>query len=95
MSEKRFSQRLGEGHVHLTHIYDNGEEMMLDEIVDLLNKLYEENKLLRTINKEIGDDLYSCRLNKNIISEKLKAWQDIHKKYNIYSAKDFEELMKE
>lgn len=56
--------------------------------------LKRENEQLREINKELGDDLYNCRINKNIISEKLKLWQDAHKKYDIYSIKDFEELMK-
>ena len=57
-------------------------------------QLQEENEQLRAINKKIGDDLYNCRLNKNIISERLKMWQDAHKKYDIYNIKDFEELMK-
>lgn len=56
-----------------------------------LNELFEENEQLREINKELGDDLYNCRLNKNIIREKLKLWQDVHKEYGIYSIKDFEE----
>ena len=57
-------------------------------------KLQEENEQLREINKELGDDLHNCRLNKNIIREKLKLWQDVHKEYDIYSIKDFEELMR-
>lgn len=68
------------------------------ELVNLqtreIDKLKKENEQLREINKELGDDLYNCRLNKNIIREKLKLWQDVHKEYGIYSIKDFEELMK-
>lgn len=56
-------------------------------------KLKEMDEQLREINKEFGDDLHNCRLNKNIISEKLKVWQDVHKEYDIYSIKDFEELL--
>ena len=59
-----------------------------------MKRLQQENEQLRAINKKIGDDLYNCRLNKNIISERLKMWQDAHKKYDIYNIKDFEELMK-
>ena len=50
--------------------------------------LKEINKQLREINKELGDDLYNCRLNKNIISEKLKLWQDTLAEYDIYTIKD-------
>ena len=56
--------------------------------------LKEENEQLRGINKEIGDDLYNCRLNKDIVSEKLKLWQDTLAEYDIYTIKDFKELMK-
>ena len=55
---------------------------------NLMNELYDENKQLRKINKELGDDLYNCRLNKNIISEKLKILQDTLIKYDIYTIKD-------
>ena len=54
-------------------------------------KIKEENEQLREINKELGDDLYNCRLNKNIISEKLKLWQDTLIKYDIYTIKDLSE----
>lgn len=67
---------------------------IMNEQQATISKLEEENEQLREINKELGDDLYNCRINKNIISEKLKLWQDAHKKYDIYSIKDFEELMK-
>ena len=65
--------------------------VVLDEKV---GELQRENEQLRAINKKWGDDLHNCRLNKNIISEKLKMWQDVHKEYNIYNIKDFKELMK-
>ena len=64
---------------------------LLNKLDDKNKQLREENEQLRGINKEIGDDLYNCRLNKDIVSEKLKLWQDAHKEYNIYSIKDFEE----
>lgn len=76
------------------NIYNPSQKLCLVECADLLNKLYEENGQLREINKDIGDDLYNCRLNKNIIAEKLKLWQDILTEYNIYTINDFEELMK-
>lgn len=60
-------------------------------LLDKIKELEKENEQLREINKELGDDLYNCRLNKNIIREKLKLWQDAHKEYGIYSIKDFEE----
>ena len=59
-----------------------------------ISALNEENEQLRGINKEIGDDLYNCRLNKDIVSEKLKLWQDTLAEYDIYTIKDFKELMK-
>lgn len=54
-------------------------------------KLKETNRQLREINKEMGDDLHNCRLNKNIISEKLKLWQDTLSEYDIYTIKDLGE----
>ena len=53
-----------------------------------ISALKEENEQLRGINKEIGDDLYNCRLNKDIVSEKLKLWQDTLAEYDIYTIKD-------
>ena len=75
------------------------EEIKLIKPVNLeqyeqIVQLQEENEQLREINKKLGDDLHNCRINKNIISEKLRLWQDVHKKYGIYNIKDFEELMK-
>ena len=55
---------------------------------------YEQIVQLQEENEQLRENLHNCRLNKNIISEKLKLWQDVHKKYNIYSIKDFEKLMK-
>jgi len=56
-----------------------------------LNKQNTLNTQLREINKELGDDLYNCRSNKNIISEKLKLWQDTLTEYDIYTIKDLTE----
>lgn len=63
----------------------------IDEQQATISALKEENEQLRGINKEIGDDLYNCRLNKDIVSEKLKLWQDTLAEYDIYTIKDFEE----
>lgn len=78
-------------------LYDFGE-VGRQQIVNLLNEqqatiqsLKEENEQLRGINKEIGDDLYNCRLNKDIVSEKLKLWQDTLAEYDIYTIKDLYE----
>lgn len=85
------------------HCYDSKEDLEDGGVLPncplkpLINKnvqLKETNEHLREINKELGDDLHNCRINKNIISEKLRLWQDVHKKYGIYNIKDFEELMK-
>ena len=54
---------------------------------------YEQIQKLQEENEQLRENLHNCRLNKNIISEKLKLWQDVHKEYNIYSIKDFEELL--
>lgn len=66
MSEKRFSQRLGGEYVYLTHIYDNGEEMMLDEIVDLLNEW--EVKIWR-LNKKLLLMDYQLKVQDRILKE--------------------------
>ena len=60
-------------------LYDFGE-VGRQQIVNLLNE-----------HKEIGDDLYNCRLNKDIVSEKLKLWQDTLAEYDIYTIKDLYE----
>ena len=100
MNEKRFTLDDEENGLCRCILVD-GEEMPTCEICDLLNEqqatisaLKEENEQLRGVNKEIGDDLYNCRLNKDIVSEKLKLWQDTLAEYDIYTIKDFEELMK-
>jgi len=85
---------------HTFFVWDNekDERMCALEVTEKLNEqqatiteLKEENEQLREINKELGDDLYNCRLNKNIISEKLKLWQDTLAEYDIYTIKDFAE----
>ena len=95
MTEKRFKYKITDG------FFDGDVLISIKEVVDLLNEqqatisaLKEENEQLRGINKEIGDDLYNCRLNKDIVSEKLKLWQDTLAEYDIYTIKDFKELMK-
>lgn len=80
---------------HTNCFYHIADDIRNVEIFcERLNKLVEVNEQLREINKEIGDDLHNCRINKNIIREKLKLWQDVHKEYGIYNIKDFEESFK-
>lgn len=64
------------------------DEMSIKTMMSNMKKLEEENEQLR-------ENLHNCRFNKSIIREKLKLWQDVHKEYNIYSIKDFEELLNE
>lgn len=73
--------------------YDSKEDLIDGEVLPNcpLKPLINMNKQLRAINKELGDDLHNCRLNKNIISEKLKLWQDTLAEYDIYTIKDFAE----
>ena len=94
----RFSFEFDDSAWGVPIFYDNTKKLSFDEVEGLLNiqqstitELEEENEQLREINKEIGDDLYNCRLNKNIISEKLKLWQDALAEYDIYTIKDFAE----
>ena len=115
MSEKRFKFEKECTENFFTEkgvFYNNERPMSVNEIITLLNSLYNENEQLKKAdklnekfatemierlqkeNEQLRENLYNCRLNKNIISEKLKLWQDVHKKYNIYSIKDFEKLMK-
>ena len=72
----------------------DGLEKENKELKKQLKKKNTTNMQLREINKDLGDDLHNCRLNKNIISEKLKLWQDTLAEYDIYTIKDFKELMK-
>lgn len=91
MNEKRFRVRFEQEDGRGEIVNEKGVELTAREVVDCLNELNYENEQLRAINKEIGDDLYNCRLNKNIISEKLKLWQDTLAEYDIYTIKDFVE----
>ena len=64
------------------------------ENVKLRKQIGEQQATITTLkeeNEQLRENLHNCRLNKNIIREKLKLWQDAHKEYNIYSIKDFEE----
>ena len=72
----------------------DGLEKENKELKKQLKKKNTTNMQLREINKDLGDDLHNCRLNKNIISEKLKLWQDTLAEYDIYTINDFKELMK-
>lgn len=89
-------QRLNEQQSIITKLKelndDKGKRII--SLIRINKTLKKENEQLRGINKEIGDDLYNCRLNKDIVSEKLKLWQDTLAEYDIYTIKDFKELMK-
>ena len=88
MSEKRF----GYGETDLFEwVEDNGEMISTKECVNKLNEQQATISALKEENEQLRENLHNCRLNKNIIREKLKLWQDAHKEYNIYSIKDFEE----
>ena len=65
------------------------QKIAIDEMLTNYKNLEKENEQLREINKELGDDLYNCRLNKNIISKVLKLWQDTLAEYDIYTINDF------
>ncbi len=72
----------------------NEQQSTISQLKQENQKLKKQNKLniqLREINKEIGDDLYNCRANKNIISKALKLWQNTLAEYDIYTIKDFRE----
>ena len=67
------------------------QKIAIDEMITDYKNLEKENEQLREINKELGDDLYNCRLNKNIISKGLKLWQNTLAEYDIYTIKDLTE----
>ncbi len=67
------------------------QERELKKKNEQIKCLKEEREQLQKKNKGLGDDLYNCRLNKNIIGEKLKLWQDTLAEYDIYTIKDFAE----
>lgn len=91
MNKKRFSIKYNTTSTNYPsgRIFDNEKQhtLYIDEVVNLLNWLINENK-------ELGDDLHNCKLNKNIISEKLKLWQDTLAEYDIYTIKDLRESFK-
>ena len=93
MNEKRFTVRRDEKGAILipNSILKDGEIIDEKETVDLLNEQQATISALKEENEQLRENLHNCRLNKNIIREKLKLWQDAHKEYNIYSIKDFEE----
>ena len=90
MSEKRFEFYSDEDLVGVLDIV-TGRTFNSFEIVDVLNEQQAIIQSLKEENEQLRENLHNCRLNKNIIREKLKLWQDAHKEYNIYSIKDFEE----
>ena len=81
---------------HTFFVWDNEEDDRMTALgtTERLNMQQATISQLKEINKEIGDDLYNCRLNKNIISEKLKLWQNTLAEYNIYTIKDLSLQMK-
>ena len=92
MNEKRFRANFD------VSIYDSEKEEYisvsergLEEIAKRMNEQQATISALKEENEQLRENLHNCRLNKNIIREKLKLWQDAHKEYNIYSIKDFEE----
>ena len=96
MSEKkRFIQSKYANHLQDTktdiHYYLTSEKIGCMDLFDEIERLTEENGQLREINKELGDDLYNCRVNKNIISKILKLWENTLAEYDIYTIKDFTE----
>ena len=96
MSEKkRFIQSKYAHHLQDTktdiHYYLTSEKIGCMDLFDEIERLTEENGQLREINKELGDDLYDCRVNKNIISKILKLWENTLAEYDIYTIKDFTE----
>ena len=78
---------------HTFFVWDNerDERMCALEVTKRLNEQQATISALKEENEQLRENLHNCRLNKNIIREKLKLWQDAHKEYNIYSIKDFEE----
>ena len=70
------------------------ENEQLKQKVDFYKYFQKDARELEKENEQLRENLHNCRLNKNIISEKLKLWQDVHKEYDIYNINDFEELMK-
>lgn len=72
-------------------MYNFGDEEDFCRLFDKLNEQQATISALKEENEQLRENLHNCRLNKNIIREKLKLWQDAHKEYNIYSIKDFEE----
>lgn len=74
------------------------ENKELQEEIKLLKPVnieqYEQIVQLQEENEQLRENLHNCRLNKTIVREKLKQWQEVHKEYDIYNIKDFEELMK-
>lgn len=69
----------------------NDLQAIIEELKQEIDEQQSTIQSLKGENEQLRENLHNCRLNKNIISEKLKLWQDVHKKYGIYSIKDFEE----
>lgn len=86
---QHLTEEIGARENDLTIVHRKNKELQTENL-----ELKHMDEQLREINKTIGDDLYNCRLNKNIISEKLKLWQDTLAEYDIYTIKDLGERLK-
>ena len=54
MTEERFIKRsVCDGQIECTYVYDNGNQISVNEVVDLLNELSEENEQLKQRIKEL------------------------------------------
>lgn len=102
LSEMEIVDLLNEQQEHITHLEDTNDNFRIKLIEDIEAMEQAEKKIgeqqatisaLKEENEQLRENLHNCRLNKNIIREKLKLWQDAHKEYKIYSIKDFEELL--
>lgn len=63
-------------------IWDNGKQLTWEELCDLINKLYEENKLLKSV-ETIDSIIYELKIENNSLKFKLKSTKKLLQKIKV------------
>ena len=64
-------------------IWDNCKQLTWEELCDLINKLYEENKLLKSV-ETIDSIIYELKIENNSLKFKLKSTKKLLQKIKDY-----------
>ena len=76
MTDKRFF-------IETNGIWDNGKQLSLEDICDILNKVYEENELLKS-DATIDSSILELKKENECLKFKLESTKDLLQKVNDY-----------